>query len=153
MTKKERRAVLLELVKQNETSTQDELVRLLAQKGVIVTQATVSRDVRELGLVKRNGILGTGVYSADKRIPENIHTKFGSLFTSSILSVETAGHLVVIKCCAGMAQGVCATIDNLEIKAIVGTIAGDDTIFIACKTENNANELKSTIQSALKSRG
>ena len=113
--KTRRHAKILELIKEHDIDTQDELLRYLRESGFDVTQATVSRDIKELRLVK-------------------------TLFGDSVLSVESAQNMLVIRCMVGMAQAVCASLDSMHWPAFVGTLAGDDTIFIVCRTEADAQE-------------
>lgn len=121
MQKEQRQTAILKLISGKSISRQEELAELLERKGFLVTQSSVSRDLEELGIIKINGF-----YSLPQR-PKNA-LAFG------LKSLETAGeNLVVAKCDAGLASAVCVQIDNSEISGIVGTIAGEDTIFIAVK--------------------
>lgn len=122
MQKENRQNTLLELISARNISRQDELTELLEKKGFIVTQSSVSRDLDELGIVKLNG-----VYALPQRSTQN-PAAFG------LNKLQTAGdNIIVAKCDAGLASAVCVRIDNSEIMEIVGTIAGEDTIFIAVK--------------------
>ncbi len=121
MQKEKRQNVITDLIHSKNIGTQEELSELLEKKGISVTQSSVSRDLVELGVVKANG-----VYTLpETRSEANI---FG------LESLETAGNnLIVAKCELGLASAVCVKLDAAEIKEIVGTIAGEDTIFIAVK--------------------
>lgn len=122
MQKENRHNALLELISAESISRQDELTTLLEKKGFIVTQSSVSRDLDELGIVKINGIYA---------LPQK-NMQYGAAF--GLNKLETAGEsLIVAKCDAGLASAVCVRIDNEEIADVVGTIAGEDTIFIAVK--------------------
>lgn len=121
MQKELRQTTILKLITTKTVNRQDEVVEYLEKKGFSVTQSSVSRDLDELGIVKINGL-----YALPLK-PKNA-VAFG------LLSMDTAGeNLVVAKCEAGMASAICVRIDNAKIGEIVGTIAGEDTIFVAVK--------------------
>jgi len=137
----ERREVILRIIADGPVYTQTELMLLLKKKGFEVTQATVSRDIRELKLIKKPDADGRSVYTAPAvQIPDvrNDHQKTFPSFGSAVLSVSSAGNIVVIKTSAGMAQAVCAEMDRTGWEGILGTIAGDDTIFAAAVSEGRA---------------
>ena len=139
--KSERHALILSLIEKKNVETQEDLAELLKERGVAVTQATVSRDIKELRLVKTLANNGSYKYTTGKVATHDISSKFYTLFTDSVVSVSEACNLCVIKTVSGMAQAVCAAMDPLEFKGIVGTIAGDDTIFIACVSDIATQEL------------
>lgn len=121
MQKGERQNLIKDLLRLKEISTQDELSKLLGEKGVAVNQSSVSRDLIELGITKVGGFYA---------LPETR----GEANIFGLKSLETAGgNLIVAKCELGLASAVCVKLDAAEIKEIVGTIAGEDTIFIAVK--------------------
>ena len=136
--KKRRQAKILELISSNEIETQEELQALLLENGFEVTQATISRDIKELRLVKDLSSKGRYVYSTGKRNNDNINARAGGIFNESIIKIDYAMNTVVIKCFAGMANAVCAAIDSMSIDDVLGSIAGDDTIFILCSNEDAA---------------
>ena len=138
--KTRRHAKILDLIKENDIDTQDELLRLLREGGFDVTQATVSRDIKELRLVKTLSGKGKYRYSTGQENVRDISSKFYSLFEDSVISVEAAQNIIVVKCMTGMAQAVCASMDGLTFVGIVGTLAGDDTILVICKTNEIAYE-------------
>lgn len=143
-----RQSKIIELIEKNTINTQEDLTNLLKKEGFDVTQATVSRDIKELRLVKTMTEDGKYKYSTTKTKTGNIlhPNKFYNIFSDSVISMDYAGNLVIIKCFSGIANAVCAAIDSMDKQGIVGTIAGDDTIFIALKTEEHAlnllNDLK-----------
>ena len=147
MKKSERHNLILRLIKENSVETQEDLVKLLAEKGVSATQATVSRDIKELGLEKKNSG-DKNVYFASESRSLNVN-KYLRVFADGFSSIDTAGTLVVIKTVSGMAMAVAAALDNMDISQIVGTIAGDDTIMCATKSENDAAEMVEHILSML----
>ena len=131
--KKRRHEKILELIGSHSVDTQEELLRLLRQEGFEVTQATVSRDIKELRLVKAQTGSGKYRYTAPKDGSRDMSSRFFSLFSDNTVSVQSACNMVVIKCLTGMAQAVCAAMDSLHWEGIVGTLAGDDTIFVVMK--------------------
>ena len=112
--KTRRHAKILELIKAQDIDTQEELLRNLRACGFDVTQATVSRDIKELRLVKSLSPNGKYKYSTGRDNARDISSKFYSLFGDSVMSVEAAGNMIVVKCMTGMAQAVCASMDTLH---------------------------------------
>ena len=136
--KNDRQRKILDIVSSEDTETQEELMKALKREGYDTTQATVSRDIKELKLRKVSLGVGRRVYrpsgiSADASSMES----YKNILESSVLSVDTAGNLVVVKTVSGMAMAVGAAIDSLRIDGVVGCIAGDDTIFVAVKDLNH----------------
>lgn len=144
--KTRRHAKILELIREHDIETQDELMRHLREAGFDVTQATVSRDIKELRLVKTLSGSGRYKYSTGSDSSTDMSSKFYSLFTDSAVSVDCAMNILVIKCMVGMAQAVCASMDAMYWKDFVGTIAGDDTIMVVCRTEAAAREVRDELQ-------
>lgn len=134
--KNKRQYKILDIIKLHDVETQEMLQNLLLEYGFKVTQATVSRDIKELKLIKRAG--KNGIYRYE--VPEENNSR-QNFFVDSIVSVDYAVNTVVLKCHNGMAQAACAALDSMEYKNIVGTIAGDDTIFVLMRTENDALRL------------
>lgn len=143
--KKKRHSMILKLIEKYSIGTQEELLDRLKENGFNSTQATVSRDIKELRLVKQMDKKGSYRYVEGKSETDEYLSKFNAIFAHSVISSDYAGNTVVIKCFTGMAQAACATFDNMEWEGLVGTIAGDDTIFALCRTENLAQELKLSI--------
>ena len=139
--KTRRHAKILELINEHDIDTQDELLRRLRDSGFDVTQATISRDIKELRLVKSLSNDGKYKYTAGKENLRDFSSKFYSLFLDSVISVDSAGNIVSIKCMTGMAQAICAAMDSIHWEGVVGTLAGDDTIFVLCKDNNCAVQL------------
>lgn len=136
--KSNRHVKIVELIGKYPITTQDELLEYLKKEGFDVTQSTVSRDIKKLRLTKSLDSNGKYRYQVPQTKTITSANGFSNLFDSSIISVEYAMNLVVIKTYSGMAQAVCAAIDSMEYDGVVGTIAGDDTIFVACKNEFSA---------------
>ncbi len=144
--KTRRHAKILELIKEHDIDTQDELLRYLRDSGFDVTQATVSRDIKELRLVKTLSRTGKYKYSTGSDTGADMSSKFFSLFSDSVVSVEAAQNMVVIKSMNGMAQAVCAAMDAAYPQNFVGTLAGEDTIFVVCRDEASALETQEEFQ-------
>ena len=140
--KNERHNLILKLISEYEIDTQETLQAFLCERGFTVTQATVSRDIKELSLVKAMASNGGYKYTLPKSITDkNPKTGVFSLFADAVVSVDYALNTVVVKCHVGMANAVCSKLDTAKLSEIVGTIAGDDTIFILMRTESHAREL------------
>ncbi len=136
--KKRRHKLILDLIEQYDVGTQEELLALLRDRGYDVTQATVSRDVKELRLLKTLGANGVYKYTVENTKNTGYSGMFDALFQSAMTKVDYAGNICVIKCSPGLAGAACATIDSMNVHDIVGTIAGDDTIFMLCRTAEEA---------------
>ena len=147
--KKERQDKLIELITKSPIETQEDLQKELMNAGFNVTQATVSRDIKELRIVKLLDGNGVYRYAVGNSGSSGKTLKYRELFTHSVISVDHAMNDVVVKCHVGMAQGACAALDMMHFDSIVGTLAGDDTIFIITRTENDAKELCAQIEAAI----
>ena len=132
--KTRRQARILELIRENEIETQSDLLRMLKDDGFNVTQATVSRDIKEMRLIKLLDSNGSYKYSSETAGNEE-HQSHSYLFSTDVISVEHTHSLVVIKTQTGMAQAVCAALDSTERAGVLGSIAGDDTIFVATRAD------------------
>ena len=144
--KRKRLELILKTIENKDISTQEELLYELRGHGLDVTQATVSRDIKELGLVKSMGRNGKYRYAVPKNTGGEAIRNFHNIIAPSVLWVDYAMNTVVIKCYAGMAQAVCAAIDTMEFNGVVGTLAGDDTIFVLCRNEQNAVEFMHSVK-------
>ena len=136
--KNARQRKILELVEQYDIDTQETLIAKLAEVGIETTQTTISRDIRQLQLAK--GITGKGTYKYV--LPELKKSRstpiLSSAITDSIIKIETAENIIVIKTFAGMANAIAVCIDSLEYPEIVGCVAGDDTVMLVIKTTAEA---------------
>lgn len=132
--KTNRQSKIIEIIQKNEVETQDELSALLEKDGFRVTQATVSRDIRELKLTKIPTAGGRQKYAVITDAPENLSKKYERVLREGFLSMDMAQNTLVIKTVSGMASAVCAAIDAMKMREIVGSIAGDDTIMCAIRT-------------------
>ena len=136
-----RHAKILELIETNIIETQEELAEKLKESGIEVTQATVSRDIKELRLIKVTTGNGHYKYAQINRMENGVSVKLLTIFSESFISSDYANNIVVVKTLPGMAQAAASAIDSLKWFEIVGTIAGDDTIMIVCRAEKIAEEL------------
>ena len=140
MARNARQNKLLELISENEIETQEELVGELQKAGFDVTQATVSRDIKELGLVKISTDGKKQRYTRERN-DSNIASKFTDMFRHSVVSIDYAGKIVVIKTIVGSGSVAGAMIDRLKNKHVLGCVAGDDTVFAVLRTESAAEEM------------
>lgn len=142
MSKVKRHIKIRELITENEIETQDELVDELKILGYNVTQATVSRDIKELHLIKVQTMDNKYTYSlpADQRF--NPLEKLKRLIMDAFVKIDHTSHFIVLKTLPGNAQAVGALIDNLEWDEIMGTICGDDTCLLICRMEDDAEKVK-----------
>lgn len=142
--KANRQEKIIELIAENEVETQEELARLLNQAGFHVTQATVSRDIKALRLEKvASGKKSRYIYPEEKSSDRN---KYLGIFKDGFIRMDQASNLVVIRTVSGMAMAVAAALDHLKLEEAVGTIAGDDTIMCATRSEKEAEHLISRIR-------
>lgn len=144
--KKSRHGKILEMVQKREIETQEELAQSLRDAGFNVTQATVSRDIRELHLTKVPTVTGGQKYVAFQREDRRTNEKYVRVLHDSFVSVEKAQNLLVLKTVPGMAMAAAAALDAMNIKEVVGSIAGDDTIFVAAHTTEEAEKVKNMIR-------
>lgn len=148
--KKRRKAKILEIINNHEIETQEELQLKLRELGFEVTQATISRDIRELRLVKELSESGRYIYSTGKKnYNDSLSGRFTAIFSESVISVDYALNTVCVKCFSGTANAACAAIDSMQWNGVVGTIAGDDTIFVLCKTENAAEDFTHNLEKSI----
>lgn len=136
-----RHAKILEIITKNDIETQDELVDSLRKQGMDVTQATVSRDVKELKLIKVLSASGRYKYASIGRGENILSEKLVSVFAQTVLNIDYVGNSILIKTLSGSGAAAAEAIDTLGWEGIVGTIAGDNTILIIARTEEKALEL------------
>lgn len=148
--KKKRHELILKLIQEHEITTQEELLDFLEQNGFSVTQATVSRDIKELQLMKIPTASGATKYAVSHQAVQKNHVrKFYTIFSQSVVSVDCAGNMSVIKCYAGTANAAGAAIDAMHMPEVVGSLAGDDTLFVLCRDNDAAVGFKAQIQAML----
>ena len=132
--KTRRQTKILELIKKYEIETQEELAEYLKHEGFKITQATVSRDIRDLKLTKVPTEGGRQKYAIHQSVETEMSDKFIRVLKDGFVSIDMAQNILVIKTVSGMAGAVCAAIDSMHLNEIVGSIAGDDTIMCAIRT-------------------
>jgi transcriptional regulator of arginine metabolism len=148
--KHNRHIKILSIIQEKSIKTQEELADELLSAGYNVTQATVSRDIKDLKLVKKTDEAGNVRYSADKKNKEVISERLITVLKQSYISSDTAGNFLVIRTLPGMAQAAASAIDAYDFDNLAGTIAGDDTIFVAMKTYEDALGLMAFLNSELR---
>lgn len=147
--KSKRQKLICDLITKYEIETQEELVTRLLEADCKVTQATVSRDIRELRLTKIVGESGAQKYALPNH--EKVDSspmaalRFSRVLQEGFISAEVAGTIVVVRTMTGMAMAVAAALDSLHLEEIVGTIAGDDTIFLAVHSVESGRRLRDQI--------
>ena len=145
-----RQKKILEIISRYHIETQDDLIERLLMEGFSVTQATVSRDIRELQLNKVMTGKGSYRYVAPKKEEMVAGMKINAALVDSIISVDYAQNLGVVHTLPGLAQAVAAGIDNLALAEVLGCVAGDDTILVATRTESAAKSISERIHVLMK---
>lgn len=139
--KQNRHEAILEIISKNTIETQEQLIEKLSDEGYNVTQATISRDIRELRLTKISCGFGVYKYVVSTQEPHAHSVKYLNILKETITSVEHAGNIVVVKTYAGMAQAAAAALDSMGWTEIVGSIAGDDTIMIVLRSAETSRSI------------
>ncbi len=152
--KKNRQMKILEIISKYEVETQDDLIALLKEEDYYVTQATVSRDIRELDLIKITTPSGKYKYTVGAHSTHSDAKKnhIGNAIISAIRSVDHGGSLIVIKTTPGMADAVAIEIDSISAHEILGCIAGDDTVFVAMRDAVGAERVCAKIKEFIATR-
>jgi transcriptional regulator of arginine metabolism len=132
---------LLQVIREKVIATQDELATSLNDAGMEVTQATISRDIKELGIIKVTTAAGDQKYIPMERSGEVASGRLMKVFAEAVIQIEVAMNLVIIKTLPGMAQAGAAALDSMRLPEIAGSIAGDDTIFVATRSLDQAELL------------
>jgi len=148
--KARRQAKILELIKHSVIETQEELAEALSSLGIPVTQATVSRDIKELQLNKVPTGDGRYRYALPDDVPNTSWDKRRRIFRESVLDVDFSGNLIVIKSLPGTAQGVGSAIDHLGWSEIIGCVAGDDTALVVVKPAEAAEAVAERIRGLMR---
>ncbi len=141
VSKSERQARLLQLIREQAISTQDELANGLMSAGLDVTQATISRDIKELGIIKVTTVSGDQKYVPMERSGEIASGRLMNVFAEAVVQVDLAVNLVIIKSLPGMAQACASALDSMRLAEVAGSIAGDDTVFVAARSVEQAKAL------------
>ncbi len=147
--KNARHEQILKLIAEREVETQEELAELLNASGFAVTQATVSRDIRQLQLVKVTGKKGKLRYSAGAGDKMDLSRKYQRVLKDAFVSMDFSSNLLVIKTVSGMAMAAAAALDSLDWKEVLGCIGGDDTILVVLRSPADAAALKERFDSII----
>lgn len=151
MNKYERHSQILRIIKENVIQTQEELAKKLNETGIYATQATISRDIRELRLIKVSSGGDTYKYAtAAGESSFNIESRLKTVFAESVVNVNNAKNIIVINTLAGMAQAAASAVDSIGYSEILGSIAGDDTIIVVVNDEKNALKICSKLKTMIK---
>ena len=137
--KNNRQSMILEIISQENIETQEQLLARLQERGITSTQATISRDIKQMHLVKEP--VGQGVYKyavSGNRTKLNFAEKLRTIFRESIVGVDYAQNIVVLKTMPGLASAACSALDNMDYGFVVGTLAGDDTAFVVMRDTSAA---------------
>lgn len=146
--KKKRHELILNYIKNNNVSRQEEIIKMLLKNGFNVTQATISRDIKELKIIKEHFGKNDIRYAVSEKIDNDDNYKM--IFKRSAISADAAMNIIVVKCYSGTANAACIALDSMNLSGLVGTIAGDDTIFVACKDVSSTTNIINTINTLLK---
>ena len=148
--KNDRQSMILEIISQENIETQEQLLSRLQERGITSTQATISRDIKQMHLIKEP--VGQGVYKyavSGNRTKLNFAEKLRTIFRESITSIAYAQNIVVIKTMPGLASAACAAMDGMDFSFMVGSLAGDDTAFIVMRDTESALEFCKEIREML----
>lgn len=145
--KLDRQSIIMDIINERDIETQNQLMEALAERGLKSTQATLSRDIREMRLVKELSPRGTYRYvAAAKQDNSDLDLRLKKIFKECVVSYDVAQNIFVIKTLPGLAPAACSALDGMSIDGLVGTIAGDDTAFLAMRDNNAATTLYKEIE-------
>lgn len=140
--KSQRQAKIMEIISNTNVETQEQLLQELQQAGFRSTQATISRDIKELRIVKELTTLGTYRYTtATKEVPATFSTRLNTIFRECVTKYDYAQNIVVIHTLPGLANAAASAIDAMNMSVVVGTLAGDDTVMVVMRDSNAAAQL------------
>lgn len=148
--KNARQTAILSIIEQNDIETQEELANKLREMGIVVTQATVSRDIKELRLLKVLSGSGGYKYATADKAEHGLSERFVRMFKDSVLSVNYAGNIVVLKTLPGSANVAGEAIDSMRLPEILGTMAGDNTVLVIAQNEAEAQNAVNRFREMLK---
>jgi len=137
--KNDRQSKILEIIEAENIETQEQLLECLQSQGISSTQATISRDIKQLHLIKEP--VGRGIYKyavSGNRTKLNFAEKLRTIFRESITSIDSAQNIVVVKTMPGLASAACAALDDMDLGYMLGSLAGDDTAFLVMKDTESA---------------
>lgn len=148
--KTQRQAKIMEIISNTNVETQEQLLQLLQEAGFTSTQATISRDIKELRIVKELTALGTYRYTtAAKEVPATFSNRLNTIFRECVTSFDYAQNIIVIRTLPGLANAAASALDAMDLSVVLGTLAGDDTVMVVMRDNNSAaafcGEIKSLI--------
>lgn len=148
--KTQRQAKIMEIISNTNVETQEQLLQLLQEAGFTSTQATISRDIKELRIVKELTTLGTYRYTAAaKEVPATFSNRLNTIFRECVTNFDYAQNIIVIHTLPGLANAAASALDAMELSVVLGTLAGDDTVMVVMRDSNSAaafcGEIKSLI--------
>ncbi len=148
--KAKRHALILELIEKKPIETQEDLANALREQNVDVTQATVSRDIKELRLLKVLADNGQYKYATSDTAERGLTDRFIRIFSEAVLSITTAGNLIIFKTLSGTANAAAEAVDGLKWPEIAGSLAGDNTIFVAVREAGDVENIVSRFRHMIK---
>ena len=140
--KNARQAEIMNIIQNTRVETQEQLLEELRARGFTATQATISRDIKELHLVKE--LTGSGTYKyavSERKTALNVAGRLNNIFRESVISFDSAQNIVVLKTMPGLAPAACSAIDGMHLPNMVGSLAGDDTAILIMRTAQDAEDL------------
>ena len=149
--KNNRQTMILDIIAKEDVETQEQLLKALEEAGFTSTQATISRDIKELRIVKELTSLGTYRYSvSEKDAPPALTDRLNTIFRECVTSIDYAENIIVIHTLAGMANAAGAALDAMKINVVLGTLAGDDTVMIVMRDANSAAAFSGEIKAVVR---
>lgn len=146
-----RQRAILDIIQSRDIDTQEQLLEELRAQGFTTTQATISRDIKDLRLVKE--LTGTGSYRyalSDRKSSTASDTRLRNIFKEGVVSVDVAQNIVVVRTMPGLASAACSALDNMEIDGVVGTLAGDDTGILIMRDNASAQQFNGEVHKLLR---
>lgn len=141
---------ILDIINTHEVETQDKLVSLLKKSGFKVTQATISRDIKELQLIKTLSSTGKYIYTVGKSMDQPISDRFVKIFKETIQTVAASGNIIIVKTLSGCASAAAEAIDSLNFPNVIGSIAGDNTLMLVINDPTNVPSLVNKFNEMIK---
>ena len=149
--KNARQSEILKLIRAEEVETQEQLLALLREKGYTATQATISRDIKELRLVKEQTGQGTYRYAVtDRKSSADSEARLRNIFKEGVTSVDVAQNIVLVRTMPGLASAACSALDSMSIPGMVGSLAGDDTGILIMRDNASAQQFSSEVHKLLR---
>ena len=148
--KSARHSLILEIIEEKDIETQEELADELKRRGIKVTQATVSRDIKELRLLKVLGEHGGYKYATVERAEKGMNDRLIRMLSECVISVDSVGNLIVIKTLSASANAACEAIDSMKWDEVLGTIAGDNTLLVIARSEEAVEAMTARLHELIK---